>query len=79
MDLNEDWTTVPHATARPQRGSNTDLHIHGLVVFLRFLQELLEAAGRHVFCDEYNLRGASGAAVSVFQVCERQTKRGRRA
>lgn len=79
MDLNDDWTAVLCATTRRQCGSNTDLHIHGLVVFLRFLQELLEAAGRHVFCDEYNLRGTSGVAVSVFQVCERQTERGRRA
>lgn len=71
MDLNSDWTAVPCATTTTghtgwvsntvcDQSKNTDLHIHSLVVLLSFLQELLQAARRHVFCNEYNLWATDG-------------------
>lgn len=77
MDLNSDGTAVPWAaTVRlsmwPEQ--NTDLHIHSLVVFLGFLQELLEAAWRHVFSDEYNLCATNRGekTCSCTSVCVRE-------
>lgn len=75
MDMNSDWTAVPRATTMGQTetdintlwdpSKNTDLYIHSLVVLLSFLQKLLQAARRHVFCDEYNLWAAGGGGKTV--------------
>lgn len=43
------------------------------MVLLSFLQELLEAARRHVFCDEYNLWEARGN-LFISQACESSKK-----
>ena len=35
--------------------AETDIDIHSLVVFLGFLEKLLQATRGHVFCNEYDL------------------------
>jgi len=78
--LDSQYRTPPPGGAEtpPARLPGTYLDVHGLVVLLGLLQELLEAAGGHVLRDENDLQDARessrGRCNAVCACCDRVSK-----